>query len=114
MMSSALSMAAFSAAGIGLLLVGLQAWSLRRHLWGPRCAAGSPGGISILKPLCGVDDGLERSLELFATLDHPRYEVLLGVKSRSDAAWPVASAAAARWPGRFRVVVQRGEPPGRG
>ncbi len=111
MIASALSLAAFSAAGIGLLLVGLQAWVLRRHhLSRPSCAPASLEGISILKPLCGVDDGLERNLEIFAGLDHPRYEVLLGVRSRSDAAWPMASAAAARWPGRFRVVVQRGEP----
>ncbi len=110
MIASALSLAAFSAAGLGLLLVGLQALALRRHLRRPRCVSVSPGGISILKPLCGVDDGLEKSLEVFADLDHPRYEVLLGVRSRSDAAWPVASAAAERWPGRFRVVVQRGEP----
>jgi ceramide glucosyltransferase len=110
MIASALSIAAFSAAAIGLLLVGLQALALRRHLSRPRRSPRSLEGISILKPLCGVDDGLERSLELFAGLDHPLYEVLLGVRSRSDAAWPVASAAAARWPGRFRVVVQRGEP----
>jgi ceramide glucosyltransferase len=110
MMASALSLAAFSAAGIGLLLVGLQWWVLRRHLSRPRRAPASQEAISILKPLCGVDDGLEGNLETFAALDHPRYEVLLGVRSRRDAAWPVANAAAARWPGRFRVVVQRGEP----
>jgi len=110
MVASVLSIAAFSAAGMGLLLVGLQAWLLRRHICRPRRTPASLEAISILKPLCGVDDGLERSLEVFAALDHPRYEVLLGVRSRSDAAWPVANAAAARWPGRFRVVVQRGEP----
>jgi ceramide glucosyltransferase len=110
MIARTFGLAAFAAAGIGLLLVGLQAWMLRRHLSRPRRAPGKLEGISVLKPLCGVDDGLERNLEVFAALDHPRYEVLLGVRSRSDAAWPVAAAAAARWPGRFRVVLQRGEP----
>src|SRR5262249_30940560 len=45
-----------------------------------------------------------------ATLDYPCYEVVLGVRTASDAAYPLACAAAARWPGRVRVVVQRGEP----
>ncbi len=32
------------------------------------------------------------------------------MRDAADPAWPVALAAARRWPGRFRVVVQRGEP----
>jgi len=36
--------------------------------------------------------------------------VLLGVRSAADAAFPMARAAERRWPGRFRVVIQRGEP----
>ncbi|ATB38028.1 glycosyl transferase [Cystobacter fuscus] len=66
--------------------------------------------ISILKPLCGVDDDLEANLECFATLDYPAYELLLGVKDTRDAAYPVAQAAVARWPHRVRLVVQQGEP----
>jgi ceramide glucosyltransferase len=63
-----------------------------------------------LKPLCGIDDDLERNLACFATLDYPQYELLLGVRSTRDAAYPLAQAAARRWPQRVRVVVQRGEP----
>jgi ceramide glucosyltransferase len=64
----------------------------------------------VLKPLCGVDDGLLENLAGFAALEWPDYEVLLGVRDAADAAWPVALAAARRRPGRFRVVLQRGEP----
>lgn len=110
MSASTMSLVSFALAGLGLALVALQTWLLRRHLGQGGRSATSLEGISILKPLCGIDDDLMRNLELFAALDHPRYEVLLGVRSRSDAAWPVASDAAARWPGRFRVVLQRGEP----
>ena len=110
MSASTMSLVSFALAGLGLLLVGLQVWALRSHLARPARTAGSLEGISILKPLCGVDDDLQRNLELFADLDHSRYEVLLGIKDRSDAAWAVAAAAAARWPGRFRVVLQQGEP----
>jgi ceramide glucosyltransferase len=100
----------FSAALLGVVLTAIQYAVLRRHV------ASGPGApyqfppISILKPLCGVDEGLEENLAAFAALDYPRYEVVLGVRNRRDAAWPVAAAAVARWPGRFRLVHQRGEP----
>ena len=57
-----------------------------------------------------MDDGLEQNLESFAALEWPDLEVLLGVRSAGDTAWPLATAMALRHPGRFRVVVQRGEP----
>ncbi|MCP3144825.1 glycosyltransferase [Pyxidicoccus xibeiensis] len=68
-------------------------------------------GISILKPLCGVDDDLEANLEQFARLDYAgEYEVVLGVKDARDAAFAVARAAVARWPGVMRLELQEGEP----
>ena len=101
----------FAAAGLGLVLVGLQVLVVRRHVAAPVAAfAGPRPPISILKPLCGLDDGLWESLALFADLDYPDYEVLLGVKSAADPAWNLACAAARRWPERFRAIQQRGEP----
>jgi ceramide glucosyltransferase len=102
--------ALFSTALLGLGLALVQHLALRRHR---RERPGLPAtlpGISVLKPLCGVDEGLAESLAAFAVLDYPRYEVVLGVRDRRDAAWPVAEDAVARWPGRFRLVLQRGEP----
>ena len=100
-----------AAAGLGLVLVAVQHLALRRHLRQapPAPPSGWPG-ISVLKPLRGVDDGLLENLAGFAALEWPDYEVLLGVRDAADAAWPVALAAARRWPGRFRAVLQRGEP----
>jgi ceramide glucosyltransferase len=107
---SLLSLVTLGAAGLGLVLAWLQVVVLRAHLSSRRPEPGALPEMSILKPLCGVDDDLERNLELFAHLDHPRYEVLLGVRSRSDPAWPAAVAIAKRWPARFRVILQQGEP----
>ncbi|MDQ3263146.1 MAG: glycosyltransferase [Myxococcota bacterium] len=81
-------------------------WYVRQ---GPKLQSSQPG-ISILKPLCGVDDGLEKNLELFATLPYPNYELLLGVKNEKDPAYPLAVAATQRWPDRVRLYLQRGEP----
>jgi ceramide glucosyltransferase len=71
---------------------------------------GALAGISILKPLCGVDDDLEANLAQFATLGYPRYEVVLGVKDTTDPAHAVAQAAVERWPHIMRLELQQGEP----
>lgn len=107
----------FSLAAIGLCALLLQCGALRRHLRPapgagqtaahPDGRADSSPGISILKPLCGIDDQLEQNLATFAALPYPRYEVLLGVKSARDPAFAIARAAARRWPERMRVVLQR-------
>lgn len=94
----------------GVILVALQHLLLARQLSrAPRSVHDAPG-ISILKPLCGVDDGLAANLERFAILAYPEYEVLLGIEHPGDPALPIARAAERRWPGRMRVVMRRGEP----
>jgi ceramide glucosyltransferase len=105
-----LTLCLFVAAVAGLTLIGLQSFSLRRHLGEVAPVPRQLPGLSILKPLCGADDELEANLACFATLDYPSFELLLGVASTADAAYPVACAAARRWPDRVRVVLQRGEP----
>jgi ceramide glucosyltransferase len=67
--------------------------------------------ISILKPMCGLEEELEENLESHLKLDYPGdWEILLGVRSPADAAWPIAQAFAQKYPGRVRAVVQEGEP----
>jgi ceramide glucosyltransferase len=52
--------------------------------------------VSILKPLAGIDDELEQNLASFAELDYPNYEILLGVASPDDRAYPIAREFAER------------------
>ncbi len=76
----------FAVAALGLIASIVQLVLLRLHL---RSASRKPcplPPISILKPLCGVDDDLEANLASFASLDYPSYEVVLGVRDRSDPA----------------------------
>lgn len=103
-----LSAMLWGCAAVGLGALCLQLWALRRHLGEPLKTAASKPGVSILKPLCGVDEGLEVSLELFATLPYPNYELLLGVRDVSDAAYPLAVALARRHPKKVRLVLQQG------
>ena len=99
-----------AATGVGLLLSLIHVLVLRHHLRGAVPVPATRPPISILKPLCGLDDRLMQNLATFAALPYPSYEVLLGVRDVEDAAYPTAVAVARRWPRRFRVVVQRGEP----
>jgi ceramide glucosyltransferase len=106
-----LSLVLFGAAVFGLLALTVQWVCVHIHL---RRRSPEPKylpGISLLKPLCGVDDDLEENLASFAALDYAgAWEVVLGVKDTSDAAWPVAQKVVARWPRRFRLVLQEGTP----
>jgi ceramide glucosyltransferase len=104
----AVALVAVAAAGLVILVV--QVVSLARHLASPAPRPRQTPPISILKPLCGRDDDLAAHLERFANLRYPRYELLLGIERVGDPAYPVAAAAAARWPDRVRVVLRRGEP----
>jgi ceramide glucosyltransferase len=109
-MAAWLEVVGFGLAGVGLAIALVQYIVLLRHLRGPIAHPSMLPPISILKPLCGVDDDLLTNLGSFAALDYPDYEVLLGVRDRGDPAFPVAVEAQSRWPDRFRVVVQRGSP----
>ena len=45
--------------------------------------------ISILKPLKGIDDGLEDNLRSFFNLDYPDYEIIFGMETYRDPAFEI-------------------------
>lgn len=109
-----LGSALFALSVLGLLVLVAQHLALRAHCAPRRHARDADGsqagpGVSILKPLCGIDDRLEENLAAFAWLDYRDYEVVLGVRDTSDPAWALALRTVRRWPHRFRVVVQQEE-----
>jgi ceramide glucosyltransferase len=99
-----------AAAAVGIVLTWCQLAALWRHLRGACPSATRHPPISILKPLCGLDDQLAANLRTFADLAYPDYEVVLGVCSQADPAYAVACATVRRWPRRFRIAVQDGAP----
>ena len=56
-------------------------------------------GISVLKPLKGIDDQLERNLESFFNLDYPKFELLFGVNDPDDPAIPIVKRLKRKYPG---------------
>ncbi|BDC52059.1 glycosyl transferase [Bryobacterales bacterium F-183] len=71
-----------------------------------------PEGISILKPLAGLDDGLEANLRTFFTQDYRGpWEILFAVRMESDAAVPVVRKLQGEFPNVPSRLLIVGEPP---
>jgi ceramide glucosyltransferase len=70
-----------------------------------------PPPISVLKPLAGVDDGLEANLRTFFEQDYPRFEILFAVRSEHDPAIEVAERLRAQYAGVPSRLIVTGEPP---
>ena len=67
--------------------------------------------ISILKPLAGIDDGLEENLRTFFEQEYPDFEILFAVRNPDDPAIAVAERLRARYPGVPSRLIVTGEPP---
>ncbi len=74
--------------------------------------AGFAPPVSILKPLAGLDEGLEENLESFFELDYPVYELIFSFRSPDDPAYAIARRAADRHPTLPSVFVFDARDPG--
>lgn len=111
-------MASLAAGVLALVLAGswaycvLQIVAARRYLAAgrqPRPSASPP--ISILKPLHGVDEGLESNLRTFFEQDYDTFEILFAARSADDPCWEIVRRLQSEYP---RVPVRTfvtGEPP---
>jgi ceramide glucosyltransferase len=62
-------------------------WRVRRRpVAAPEGAASEVEPVSVLKPVAGIDDGLEAHLRTFFAQDYPRYEIVFGVQGEEDPA----------------------------
>jgi ceramide glucosyltransferase len=86
----ALSVAGYAAATFALERV---AGRSRRPGWSCFTPA-----VSIVKPLSGLDDDLEKNLESFYRLDYPEFEIVFSFARRTDPAFEVARRVADRNP----------------
>jgi ceramide glucosyltransferase len=102
---------------LGVLVAGSLAYSALSVIAALRYLAVSPAPgengepISVLKPLSGLDEGLEENLRTFFEQDYRQFELVFAVREESDACVPLVRrlcAEYARVPSRLILV---GEPP---
>ena len=103
----------------GLLLIllgaivysGMQMVAAQRYLSVRPPTLRSAEPISILKPLSGLDLGLESNLRTFFEQDYPAFEILLAVRKESDPAVQVVSRLQKEYSQVTSRLVFTGEPP---
>jgi ceramide glucosyltransferase len=100
----ALSVAGYAAATFALVRVARRS---RRSGW----SCFTPG-VSVVKPLSGLDDDLEQNLESFYRLDYPEYEIVFSFARRTDPAFEVARRVADRHPSVPSTFVADAREPG--
>ena len=106
-----------SAILLGALLLGswvycvLTGLAARRYLAQPLPDQLNQEPISILKPLSGLDDGLEENLRTFFTQDYPDFEILFAMRTDADPAHALVELLRAHYPNVPTQLILTGEPP---
>jgi ceramide glucosyltransferase len=67
--------------------------------------------LSVLKPLAGLDEGLESNLRTFFEQNYRNFELLFAVRAESDPAVPVVRQLQAEYSGVPSRLLVAGEPP---
>ena len=106
-----------SAILLGALLLGswvycvLTGLAAKRYLAQPLPDRLNQEPISILKPLAGLDDGLEENLRTFFTQDYPDFEILFAMRTPADPAHALVERLRAEYPLVPTQLILTGEPP---
>lgn len=67
--------------------------------------------VSILKPLAGLDEGLEENLRSFFAQDYEHFEILFAVRTTADPAYALVEKLRQEFPAVRSRLILTGEPP---
>ena len=101
---------------IGLVAYGFQIWSIRSKLRGggtgtekaedKKSALPSvQPGVSVLKPLKGLDDNLFDNIESICLQDYPAYEIIFSLQDHNDPAYKVARKVKEKYPEKDIFII---------
>lgn len=108
LLTTALTVLALISLGLVLLFHGTAHWLIARPRRSPRARL----PISVLKPLCGVEQDLHANLSACARQDYPYFELVLGTEDPEDPALEVARRVARENPMVPMTVVTGAPSPG--
>lgn len=88
----------------------LCVWAAARFMGAPVRPSGYKPPITVLKPIYGMDKGLEENLLSLCRQDYPDYQIVIGVQRTTDPALPLLRRLAQEYPDRITLVVKPSEP----
>ncbi len=100
----------FTSTGYLLMLLWGVLRFRRRHAQPPQTADSQLPAVTMMKPLCGLEPGLEANLETFFLQDYPQYEILFGTRNDRDPALDIVRRLCQRHPQVNVRIVYSGEP----
>ena len=62
---------------------------LRKSLKRPHIPSGFTPAVTIFKPICGLERGMDENLRSFCEQDYPEYQIIFGLHGEDDAAIPL-------------------------
>jgi ceramide glucosyltransferase len=92
-----------------LLLVVIASVRFRRTRWVRQAESGCPP-VTLLKPVCGMEPGLEANLTSFFEQHYPSFEIIFGARRDDDPALDVARRISRRFPSVPVKFVATGDP----
>ncbi|KAK3091111.1 hypothetical protein FSP39_017199 [Pinctada imbricata] len=96
---------------IHIIALSYAKWKLHRKLPSNIVIEELPG-VSILKPLVGVDQNLFGNLETFFNLKYPQYELLFCIQDEMDASFMIVQSLMKKYPNVDAKVFIGGKPVG--
>src|SRR5215469_1888903 len=93
-----------------LVLVAIAAARFRRERKRAGRNDASFPPVTLLKPVCGMEPGLEEHLTSFFAQQYPSYEIIFGARHLDDPALDVVRRVSARYPSVPIEIVAVGEP----
>ena len=88
----------------------LCVWAAGRFMATPQPARTYRPPITVLKPIYGLDKGLEENLLSLCRQDYPDYQIVIGVQRPDDPALPLLRRLEKQFADRITLVVKPSEP----
>src|ERR1043166_4436175 len=88
----------------------LTLWAAGRFFVRPFKPIAFTPPVTILKPIYGLDKGLEDNLRSFCVQDYPELQIVISVQRTDDPALPTLRKLEAEFPQRVTLVVKPSEP----